>query len=242
MTLRKNKTAAYCGPFLAYMLFQPLIAIFKVDHPLQPWWIQCPELWIFPLQTVTALALLAYWWKQYEFRPLKSPHVIIAIIVGVVGIALWFVPWWLHVQTGIENKWLGMVSRDKDGFNPTILEGNALGYWASIGMRFVRSTLAVPFLEEIMMRGFIWRYLVNPDGDFYKVPFGIWHKVGVGGSILAFTLGHHIPDLLGCLVYAILISFVALRTKSLGACVICHAVSNFIQGIIVLQTGQWGFW
>jgi membrane protease YdiL (CAAX protease family) len=36
--------------------------------------------------------------------------------------------------------------------------------------------------------------------------------------------------------------FVAVRTKSLGACVFMHAVGNLALGLYVMKTQQWGFW
>jgi hypothetical protein len=32
------------------------------------------------------------------------------------------------------------------------------------------------------------------------------------------------------------------RTKSLGACVVAHAVTNLGLGIYIMVTRQWGFW
>jgi hypothetical protein len=36
--------------------------------------------------------------------------------------------------------------------------------------------------------------------------------------------------------------FVAVRTKSLAACVVMHAVANLLLGVYVVSTKQWGFW
>jgi hypothetical protein len=32
------------------------------------------------------------------------------------------------------------------------------------------------------------------------------------------------------------------RTRSLGACVIMHATSNFLLGLYIMMTRQWGLW
>ncbi len=239
---RHHALAAYVGPYVVFMVLLQLVAWVKVENPLLPWWQQGPEHWVYPLQTVLSLGLIAFWWRNYDFRPLTKSTIWTGVWVGVVGLILWVLPAELNRRYGWECEWLGMTSRAKPGFDPTILEGNAGAYWASIFMRFVRLTVAVPILEELVMRGFLWRYLSNLDGNFTDVPFGKWHRVGVTGSILAFTVGHHVPDLLGCVIYGILISFVALRTKSLGACVICHAVTNLLLGCYVMETAQWGFW
>jgi uncharacterized protein len=239
---RASALAAYVGPYVVFMLCLQLVGLFKVEHPLEPWWKQGPEHWIYPVQTVCCLALLAFWWRHYDFRPLSGKAIWTGVWVGVLGLLLWVLPAEMYRRYGWEIRWLGMTSRTEPGFDPTLLAAYPSGYWLSLIMRFVRMTLAVPLLEELVMRGFLWRYLSNPEGDFTQIPFGKWHRVGVVGSILAFTVGHQVPDLLGCVIYGILISYVALRTKSLGACVVCHGVTNFLLGIYVLQTQQWGFW
>jgi hypothetical protein len=39
-----------------------------------------------------------------------------------------------------------------------------------------------------------------------------------------------------------LIGLLLIRTKSLGACIIAHAVSNFLLGAYVLYAREWFFW
>ena len=39
-----------------------------------------------------------------------------------------------------------------------------------------------------------------------------------------------------------LYNLVAYRTKSLGACVLAHAVTNLLLGLWIMSTRQWGFW
>jgi uncharacterized protein len=242
MSWRENKTAAYVGPFVVFMVLQQLVGLVKIDNPLLPWWRSGPEHWVYPLQTVVCLSLIAWWWKHYDFRPLRGKEIGLGLIVGIVGIVIWVVPSVISDRLGMEVKLLGMISRSGPGYDPSLLEANPVAYWASVSMRFVRMTIAVAFLEELMMRGFLWRYLARPDGDFTEVPFGVWSRAGVIGSILAFTLGHGVADLLVCFIYGILISWLAWKTKSLGACVICHSISNLLLGIYVMQTKQWGFW
>jgi CAAX prenyl protease-like protein len=232
------------GPFLVFMVLQTLVGLVKVENPLLPWWRAGPEHWVYPLQTMVCLGLVAFWWKHYSFRPLGRREWTLAILVGLVGICLWIIPVEISTRYGIDNawsKWLGVTSRSKPGYDPTLLAGTPLAYGA-VTMRFVRMVVAVAVLEELFMRGFLWRYLAHPEGDFQKVPIGVWSVRGIVGSIVLFTLGHGVPDLLACFVYGVLISWLAWKTRSLGACVVCHGVSNLVLGIYVMQTHQWGFW
>ncbi|MBP7951322.1 MAG: CAAX prenyl protease-related protein [Verrucomicrobiales bacterium] len=249
-SLRQNRTAAHTAPFLAFMLLLVPVDWIKIDNPTLPWWRCAPEHWIYPLQTVVALGLIWYFRKNYTFGPRGVRPMLLGLIVGTAGIAVWVLPsvlfhrwqvaswpWPDWVKTG-----LGLVSRSEPGFDPDIFSGNSAAWWTAVLLRFVRMAVAVPLLEELFWRSFLWRHLAEPNRDFWLVPFGVWNPAAVGLSILAFTLVHHPSDYLGCLIYGVLISWVALRTRSLAACVVCHAVSNLLLGLYVVQTKQWGFW
>jgi hypothetical protein len=40
----------------------------------------------------------------------------------------------------------------------------------------------------------------------------------------------------------VLYNLVAFRTRSLGSCILAHAVTNALLGAFILATRQWGFW
>ena len=259
-----NRTLAYVAPFVAFML---LIGVkdlpgIHIDHPDRPWWQFAPEHWVYPLQTLVSLGLIAFFWKCYTFRPMKG--IGFGAVIGVIGIMVWIVPTWLHDLWQVENwtqpEWaeslpfvnddrplwalLGLSPRTEGGFDPTIpfFANNPIAYWTTVVMRFIRMTIAVAFLEELFWRGFLWRYLVNMDKPFWKTEFGIkrWKPIAI--TIALFVLVHAPEDYLGCIIYGILISWVAIRTKSLAACVVCHGVSNFILGVYIMHTEKWGLW
>ena len=52
-----------------------------------------------------------------------------------------------------------------------------------------------------------------------------------------------LPSLLiSALITGVLFNLVAIRTRSLSACVLAHALTNALLGLWILRTGQWGFW
>jgi uncharacterized protein len=55
-------------------------------------------------------------------------------------------------------------------------------------------------------------------------------------------LAHHPADYAGAFAWGALVYFTAVRTRSLGACVLMHALCNLLLGIYVLKTEKWGFW
>jgi uncharacterized membrane protein YeaQ/YmgE (transglycosylase-associated protein family) len=64
----------------------------------------------------------------------------------------------------------------------------------------------------------------------------------IGAVVVLFTLVHTKPDYLGAVIFSLLIGGLYVRTKSVGACVLAHAVANLVLGIYVMATRQWGFW
>jgi CAAX prenyl protease-like protein len=60
--------------------------------------------------------------------------------------------------------------------------------------------------------------------------------------VILFAFVHSFEDFFGAIVAGVIYNLVALTTRSLGACVVAHAVTNLLLGIYVLQTKQWGFW
>jgi membrane protease YdiL (CAAX protease family) len=55
-------------------------------------------------------------------------------------------------------------------------------------------------------------------------------------------LSHASPDWPAAFVTGALYNLVAIRTRSLTACVVTHAVTNLLLGLWIMQTRQWGFW
>ena len=57
--------------------------------------------------------------------------------------------------------------------------------------------------------------------------------------------GNAVPELIHYGVLSLICAFVAwllIRTRSLGACIVAHAVTNLLLGIYVLVYRDWGLW
>ncbi|MEA3187909.1 MAG: protease family protein, partial [Chthoniobacter sp.] len=115
-----------------------------------------------------------------------------------------------------------------------------------LALRFLRLVIVVPLLEEIFWRGFLLRDLI--DRDFEKVPMGAWSAKSFAVVTFLFGLAHWGaawwpgPDFVPALFAGAIFNGVAYRTRSLGSCILAHAVTNLLLGIYILRTGQWGFW
>ena len=244
---RANRTLAYVVPLIAFTAMLMLVELFKVDNQALAWHKHSPELWIYPLQCVVCGALLVFWWRHYIFKPMRGFG--FATLMGLLGIGVWIAPTFLFDLWGWETdstaKWLellGFQERQESGFDPSFLGEHTAVYWASILARFLRMVMIVAFVEEIFWRGFLMRYLIDMDRDFLSIPFGSFSRLSVGVTIVLFTVQHHPADWMVAVIYGSLACWVAIRTKSLAACVWMHAVANFSLGCFIMATKNWGLW
>ena len=222
----RSTLAAYVAPFLVFMAGLMLVSLVK-DSQAGSLWLRSPEYWIYPLQTALCGAALIFYWRQYDFG--KRGGIVLGLAAGVVVLAIWIAP----------QAVLGAGAR-VDGFDPSVFgEGSAL-YWMTVTARFARLVIIVPLVEEIFWRGFLMRYLIKED--FTSLPVGAFQWKSFSAVALCFMLVHGMADWPAALLCGILYNFVAVRTGSLGACVLAHAVTNLGLGVYIMATRQWGFW
>ncbi|HIE98580.1 MAG: CAAX prenyl protease-related protein [Fuerstiella sp.] len=245
---QSTPTFAHVGPLVTFLLcltIPDLMSVFGFDRSdaIQPWYVTTPEQWVFPLQTLLTLGVVVYCWRRYDFRPFTG--LALATLVGTLGIVIWIAPGFLFGFFEMNNsvlKYLGFVRRT-DGFDPHFIAAqNPSLYYAAVAMRFVRLVVVVPLAEEVFWRGFLMRYLTDLDGDFWKVPFGTHHWRSFVIVTAMFTLAHASVDYAAAIVFGSLMYWLAVRTKSLSACVLAHAVANLILGVYVMLSQQWGYW
>lgn len=225
----KNKALlAHVLPFVVFMLFITLDSVIAtVFQDSGILWLAMPKYWIYPLQTTVCAGLLVFFWKQYDFPPVNAwPW---GVLVGIVALVIWISPQAL----------LGFAPR-KEGFDPDLFAAQPLIYWLNILGRFARMTIVVALLEEIFWRGFVMRYLINDN--FKSVPFGAYTPLSFFAVVILFTLEHSMPDWPAALLTGILYNLLAVKTRSLWACVVAHGVTNLGLGLYVMATKQWGFW
>ena len=221
----RRKLIAYALPMGVFLAALALVG--AVKQVGGSFWLERPEYWLYPVQTFVCAALLWWFWREYDFRGLRQP--LIAAGVGVLVFVLWIAP----------QSFFGVAART-DGFNPTVFADQPVAYWTTVALRFLRLVVIVPLVEEIFWRGFLLRYFV--DEKFDRVPFGTFTWLSFGVVAVGFMLVHSTADWPAALVTGALYNWVAYRTKSLGACVLAHALTNLMLGIWIMNTRQWGFW
>lgn len=250
--IQTHKTYAYVVPLTAFMVLNWVMQVIdesglKWSHSSAPWWRAFTEHWMLPIQSIVCIAILIFFWKQYSFRPFHGWW--LGLLGGVVGITLWLLPTILYDYLGMTESSVGVwkhfgLAPRLDGFDPGDMRGEfgEIGVWVSGFCRFIRAVVVVALVEEIFWRGFLMRYLIDPDGDYWKVPFGVAHWKSYLITTGAFILAHQPVDYLGALLFGTLMYGVAVRTKSLFACVLMHGVANLLMGIYALYFQKFGLW
>lgn len=171
-------------------------------------------------------ALAKSWCKEVTGSP---KALITGAIFGILGIVLWI---------GIEKIPYPHIG-GRSSFNPFSAVSDPSLRYLWIATRFVGLAAVVPVIEELFWRGFLIRYIDNMD-DYQKVIPGNHSWVATGVVTAAFTSIH--PEWLAAVVYALLTDQLLRRTKSVGACVAMHAVTNLLLGIYVIITKSWHLW
>ena len=244
-----RRTYAYVMPLAVFMTFLLVLGFITEwigwDHPMAPWWRRNPAHWIYPLQSCVVLGILIHYWKEYEFK-WSVKWGVVGAIFGVIGIGFWLLPTHVYAVSGMTEasagwlKHLGFQSR-LNGFNPNDFS-SPWAWWLVVIMRFIRAAVVVALAEEIMWRGFLMRLVNDWEGDYWKQPFGraTWKSYLVVTAV--FMLAHAPSDYAVAWIYGSLTYGLCVWSKNLGACVIMHAVANFLMGCYILQTGSYGLW
>jgi hypothetical protein len=222
----RSPMAAYTVPFLIFMGGLMLTSALRATGS-EVFWLKHPEYWVYPLQTALCAAALVFYWRQYDFS--KRGGLFTATLAGLVVLGVWIAP----------QAVFGFPERT-EGFDPTVFgEGSAL-YWMTLVARFTRLVVIVPLVEEIFWRGFLMRSLVRED--FEKARIGEFQWKAFLLVAVFFMLVHSMADWPAAFLCGLVYNFVAVKTRSLSACVVAHGLTNLGLGAYIMATRQWGFW
>ena len=246
---RKDRTLAHVVPFGVFMVFLMLSQFVGEamlwEHDNAPWYRHWPEQLFYPIQVVVTLVTLCFFWQHYDLT--WSKKVWIGVIAGLVGIGFWLLPTTLYDYWGMTEKPDGFFEKltglapRKEGFDPYVFESTSAQVF-SVVMRIFRAVVIVSLVEEIFWRGFLMRFLLDMDGDYWKVRFGKPAWISFIVVTLAFMIAHAPVDYLGAVIYGSLTYGVAVWTRSLLACVVMHGVANATMAVYALHYGKLGLW
>lgn len=185
-------------------------------------------------KTFLAAGLLIYFRRHYT--RIRWDHWLLGIIVGVVGIVQW-----VGMEEILMKLWPNYprLGGNVEPFKAHEHFKAAWQVWGFVAIRWAGAALVVPFMEELFWRDYLWRTVLAPN-DFKLARIGEWDwKVFLG--VAAFFATVH-PMWMTAFVWGLLIGWLLIHTRSLGACIIAHGVTNFLLGLYVQWSGKWYYW
>ena len=189
--------------------------------------------WEWPLQVLlVSLVCLLAWPARLSLRPNRW---LASAAIGAFVFCLWIAPelvdseyrhYWLF-----SNRIMGHVG---SSLQPAALTSRSVLFW-----RTVRAATVVPIAEELFWRAWLMRWFINHD--FQRVPLGTYVPMAFWLTAVLFGTEHGPYWDVG-LVTGVLYNAWMIRSKSLGDCVLMHAVTNLLLSLYVIKYGQWQYW
>jgi uncharacterized protein len=211
----RTPTAGYVAPFVVYVAMIGLHV--------------SPQI-LFPVRFVLVLAVLLFFSRPYfNLKPsqaLASIGIGLAVFVIWIGPDLLFGPGYRH-------------SRVFFGGPSTSLPPEAQRSAFFLTIRVLSSVALVPVLEELFWRGWLMRWLINPN--FLKVPLGAYQTMAFWLVAILFGSEHGPYWEVGVITGSIY-NLWMVRTRNLADCILAHAVTNGALAYYVLTAGQWQYW
>jgi uncharacterized protein len=201
--------------------------------------------WIAPCYTIKTLLvpfLLIILWPKFD--KIRWTHWQWGAVMGVVGVVQWVVMGKAMLKLDLFNRLFILAGYHPSTAAPVVwnpfdeIHSSPLA-WSFIVVRLMGPTLLVPFVEELFWRDYLWRRIASPN-DFRLVKLGEWDPLAFW-LVPVFFMAVHV-QLVTAFVWGLMIGLLLLRTRSLGACIVMHGVTNFLLGVYVLITHDWYFW
>jgi CAAX prenyl protease-like protein len=212
---------AYLGPMAVFLLFT---------------WVggRWPALYSasYVVKTIAAATLLFVF--RHHYTRIRWNYAWLGVLVGIIGVVQW-----VGMEKLLLQVWPDYPKATITLFIPHEKISPAWAMWAFIIFRWMGATLVVPFMEELFWRDYLWRSMLAPS-DFKLAGVGEWDWRPFVFVSLAFAAVH--VQWMTAIVWGFMIAGLLVYTKSLGACIIAHGVTNFLLGAYVLYAKDWYFW
>jgi CAAX prenyl protease-like protein len=217
----KHPAVPYVAPFLVFLVFLSIGGKLGLG------------VWEFPFRVAVLSAVI--WFFSRKALDLRMPYFLASVGAGALVFLVWIAPDYL--VPGWRQHWLFSNALTGTAEN-RLPPGYELSPMVLI-FRGIRATIIVPIVEELFWRGWLMRWLINPD--FEKVPLGAYTPASFLLTALLFASEHGAYWEVG-LAAGLIYNAWMIRTKSLGDCILAHAVTNGILSAYVVFANKWEYW
>jgi CAAX prenyl protease-like protein len=186
---------------------------------------------------VYTLKLLVVGSVLYAFRSFypelkwNSRGVLLAVLCGPILTLLW-------VGTDRYTHHFAFLGL-RESYNPFAHIPDAPLMWLFIAIRLSGLVIIAPMIEELFYRGFLLRWIIDPD-DFQQVRIGTVEIKSFVAVVLLMALSH--PEYLAAAVFSAIMNGILYKTKNLWATIGAHSSTNLVLGICVLHYHAWQYW
>lgn len=234
-------------PFVIFMLVgsleptPPKVEAADEQQADKPWLDLGIEYRHYPLVYTAKIALVVaamiFVWPGYR-QYARGRHWGLAAAVGSLGAVGWIAlsTWQRELVAATQIEWLKSLGQ-RSAFNPLEqLRDQAQLAYGFLAVRFFGLVIAVPVIEEFFLRGFLMRFVM--DEHWWDVPFGKVNRMAVVVGTLVPILMHP-QEAVAALAWFSAMTWLMVRSRSIWACILAHAITNLLIGCYVVASGQW---
>jgi len=211
----------YVAPFVTFIVFLGV----------SPWLPAGPEV-TYPLRVVVVVATLLLWSRGVV--SLRVSRAVASVILGLSVFLVWIAPDLLW--PGFRAHWL--FQNPLTGELVSSFSERLRGDVVFLAWRGVGAVLLVPVIEEVFWRAWLMRWLI--ERDFGKIALGTYQARAFWICALLFAAEHGPYWDVG-LAAGVAFNWWMVRTRSLGGCILAHAVTNACLVAYVLIFGRWEY-
>jgi len=187
-------------------------------------------------------AACAFLWKyRKEFYEVQGNKIdfsdlVWALLAGLAGIAIWILPYHYFGSFSKTDSLFGLLGGRRSAVNPYLI---GKGWLPFVVLRCAGYIIVTPIFEELFIRSFLWRYIINSD-DIRNVAIGEYTAFAFWGTAMLFSLSHN--EWIVAFLYAVLINLFLIIKKDIRLCIVAHSFSNAILTGYVWMSGKWFLW
>jgi CAAX prenyl protease-like protein len=166
----------------------------------------------------------------------RTSRPLLSILLGIAVFAIWIGPDLISPAWHRFILFNNAIVGHPNGNTPPASKNDLVFLFFRIAI----SVIAVPILEELFWRGWLMRWLIDPD-DFTRVPLGTYTPRAFWLVAILFASEHGSFWDVG-LVTGVVYNWWMVRTRNLWDCILMHAVTNAALAAYVVIGGHWQYW